>query len=199
MIRRLILLSLMGVSTYANDAQKDNTCLFNGIEETTVTWKAYKTPLKVGVGGKFDRILLSGVKKGSRNIEELLKGTLLKIEEVSVNSGNQGRDEKLVKYFFEKMDGKEILVKVEKFTQNKDIHDGFISTMITMNGVTKSVPLKYHYENGLLEASGVIDVFDFQGESALKSINQACKALHQGKTWSDVDIGFKTKILKQCP
>jgi len=63
-----------------------------------------------------------------------------------------------------------------------------------MNGVTKTVPLKYSFSNGIFDANGVIDILDFSASKALSSINKACFALHKGKTWSDVSIGFSTKI-----
>ena len=63
-----------------------------------------------------------------------------------------------------------------------------------MNGTTKTVPMKYHYENGKFDATGVIDLVDFAAGEALSSINKACFDLHKGKTWSDVTIGFSTTV-----
>jgi hypothetical protein len=46
----------------------------------------------------------------------------------------------------------------------------------------------------VFSATGVIDILDFSAGDALSSINKACSDLHEGKTWSDVTIGFTTKI-----
>jgi hypothetical protein len=63
-----------------------------------------------------------------------------------------------------------------------------------MNGITKSVPMKYSFANGIFSAKGTIDIFDFSASKALSSINKACFDLHKGKTWNDVSIAFSTKI-----
>jgi hypothetical protein len=63
-----------------------------------------------------------------------------------------------------------------------------------MNGKTLLIPMKYRYIKGDFQAIGTIDLFDFEGNSALASINKSCFDLHKGKTWSDVNIAFRTTI-----
>jgi hypothetical protein len=58
--------------------------------------------------------------------------------------------------------------------------------------------MKYSFSNGKLRAAGVIDLIDFKAENALTSINTACYDLHQGKTWSDVNIGFTMDVKATC-
>ncbi len=65
---------------------------------------------------------------------------------------------------------------------------------ISMNENNLTVPMRYKYKNGVFKAKGVIDLFDFKAEDALKSINRSCYDLHKGKTWNDVEIEFSTTI-----
>ena len=75
---------------------------------------------------------------------------------------------------------------------------GTLIAEITMNGITKKVPLNYTFDQGTLTANGTIDLFDFSANKALQSITKACFAKHQGKTWNDVSIGFSTHIKAVC-
>ena len=72
---------------------------------------------------------------------------------------------------------------------------GTFMTEVTMNGMHQTVPMTFHYEKGVLQAEGVIDLFDFSANKALSAINKACYDLHEGKTWNDVVIGFSTNIV----
>jgi hypothetical protein len=72
--------------------------------------------------------------------------------------------------------------KVLKVTDKK------VNVAITLNNKTIEVPLNYTFENNQLVAKGTIDVFDFSLNDQLKKLNKACFALHEGKTWNDVNI-----------
>jgi polyisoprenoid-binding protein YceI len=121
------------------------------------------------------------------------------IDTNSVNSKNEGRDQTLVTHFFKQMSGDTINAKIIEVVSS-DKHEkgkskaGTLTAEITMNGVTKKVPMAYRYNDGVLNAEGVIDLFDFSANKALQSINKACYDLHSGKTWSDVAISFSTDI-----
>jgi hypothetical protein len=160
-----------------------------------VNWKSFKTPLKLGVGGTFNDVKTNNLASAS-SLQELLEKSEVIINTKNVNSKNPGRDAKLVSFFFEKMEGKDINAKV--ISLNGDSLSGKVIISVLMNGVTKEVPMKYTVNTEHFEAKGVLDVADFSALPALDSINKACFALHQGKTWQDVEIAFSFTMKKSC-
>ncbi len=151
----------------------------------SLTWTAYKTPLKLGVKGTFDKITFT---KG----KNCLEGASVLIDKQSVDTKNPGRDKTLDSFFFAKLKGN-IKARIEK------VKEKTLDVAITLNGVTKKVPFLYTKKDGLIEAKGVIDLLDF-APKALRSIAKACFTKHQGKTWNDVTLTFtidnKTTIQK---
>lgn len=198
------LLSLLLISTlsHATDKVPQMHCTLAQEGSVTVSWKAYKTPLKVGVGGIFDKVAYTPAAKEGKNFKEILVGSTVTIEEASVNSKNKGRDTKLVQFFFNNMKGAEISAKIVGIKADPRVKGkpktGIFTTEITMNGITKTVPMHYIFDQGTLKADGVIDLFDFQASPALAALNKACFEKHQGKTWNDVTISFSTHIKAVC-
>ncbi len=168
-----------------------------------VTFKAYKTPLKIGVGGKFDNVSYINDTKEAKDLQTLLVGSKVNIDTSSVNSSNAGRDKKLVNFFFDTMKQKGIYakitdLKIDKSADGSKNITGVVSVDIKMNNVSHEAELKFVYVNGVLKADGFIDLADYNALSSLTSINKACYEAHQGKTWSDVAIGFTTNIAADC-
>ncbi len=175
------------------------SCTFHQPTDVDVTWKAFKTPLKLGVGGHFTKVNYTSSVKSATDLNTLVAGSTVAIEVASVDSSNKERDEKLLKDFFKQMAGPNIKAKVISLVKNKDARKTGIATVsVTMNGVTREVPMKYSFSGGKLSADGVIDLLDFKALKALKAINNSCYDLHQGKTWSDVNIGFTMIIRATC-
>ena len=170
-------LSAFGDCTYQSDSVK-------------VTWKAFKTYEKIGVGGSFDRVVTQP--KNASSIEALLIGSNVKIDTRSINSANPARDATLVNSFFKVQNIDSITAKIISAKDSKAI------TEITMNNVTKTIPLNYTIQEGKIVAKGAIDLGDFTMLASLQSINKACFALHAGKTWQDVEIGFEIPIKSDC-
>jgi len=75
-----------------------------------------------------------------------------------------------------------------------DVKKDVLLVDITMNSISLKIPMRYSVVNDKVSASGTIDLADFSMLKSLKSINKACYALHQGKTWQDVDISFEIKL-----
>jgi len=175
-------------------------CSFSQPSDVDVTWTAFKTPLKKGVSGHFKKVNYSSSVKNSKTLNDLLADSSVSIDVSSVDSKNPGRDQKLLDAFFKKMAGPDIKARIVSLKRDKDARKtGLATVSVTMNGVTREVPMPYTFNNGTLSAKGVIDLTDFSATPALKSINKACYDLHQGKTWSDVNIGFTMKISALCP
>ncbi|WP_415395971.1 YceI family protein [Sulfurimonas sp. CS5] len=199
MIKFLIALFLVATMSYAEEmGTKGGSCILSQDGAVSVSWKAYKTPAKAGVGGIFNSVKYTAVAPKGNNFREILVGSSVVIDTKSVNSKNSGRDEKLVKFFFEQMSSKNITAKIVDIKSNKRERGkpktGVMSVGVTMNGVTKNVPMSYVFNKGDLSATGNIDILDFSASKALSAINKACYDLHEGKTWSDVEIGFQTNI-----
>ena len=193
----LVIFIMFGLFTNSMASQKSG-CILAQKGKVTVAWMAYKTPAKKGVSGVFDSVKYEAIAKEGKNFHEILVGSSVKINTSSVNSKNKGRDAKLVKFFFEKVSSKTIDAKILDIKADKKIkgkpRTGVVILDITMNNVSKIVPMTYSFSNSIFSAKGVIDIFDFSASKALYSINKACFDAHQGKTWSDVTIAFSTKI-----
>jgi hypothetical protein len=143
---------------------------------SSMQWTAFKTPLKLGVKGTFDKIAFVAGKN-------CLEGAEVIINKHSVDTKNPGRDDTLDQFFFSKLKG-DIKAKVLK------VDEKTLDVAVTMNGVTKTVPFHYTKKDGRIEAKGVIDLFDFSASDALSSIAKACYDKHAGKTWNDVELEF---------
>ena len=190
-----LFITLVSLYTLAHAA---GSCTLAPYGEFEVTWEAYKTPAKAGVGGSFKSVEYTLAAPEGKNFKTIFLGSKVSIDMKSVHTNDAARDERLVKYFFNMMGGEKIIgtivdVKGGKREKGKP-KTGIMTLELTMNGVTKNVPMKYSYFDGKLDVNGVIDVLDFNALGALTSINKACFDLHEGKTWNDVAIGFSTKI-----
>ncbi len=193
---------LISSLAFATEAPAKMHCTLSQEGPVTVSWKAYKTPLKIGVGGIFDKITYTPAAKEGKNFREILVGSIVTIDKASVNSKNKGRDAKLVKFFFDLMEGRQITAKITDIKPDPRVKGkpktGILITEITMNKVTKTLPLRYTFDQGILTAKGDIDIFDFKALPALQTLNDACFDKHQGKTWNDVSVGFSTHIKALC-
>jgi polyisoprenoid-binding protein YceI len=193
----LVIVMVLGLTSSVSASSKSG-CVLAQKGKVTVDWTAYKTASKIGVSGTFDKVDFKAVAKDGKNFREILVGSSVNIDTSSVNSKNTGRDVKLVKFFFKQMKANTMNAKITDIKADKKLkgkaRTGVVTLDVTMNDVTKSVPMKYSYDSGVFSAKGNIDIFDFSASKALSSINKACFDLHKGKTWNDVSIAFSTNI-----
>ena len=159
-------------------------------ENAKVTWTAFKTYAKAGVGGTFERTVHTP--KTGRSVEEFLSGSRISIAAASVNTGNAGRDATLVSSFFniQKISAIDAVIVSAK--------EGKALVEITMNDIRKTIPMRYNLVETKIIGKGVIDLADFAMLPSLGAINKACYDLHEGKTWQDVEIGFEIPIASDC-
>lgn len=182
MKKTILLLLVLATISFAGECKYE-------VKTLHVGWEAYKTPLKIGVGGTFDKVTLNATNKTSK--KSFLETSTLTIDTSSINSKNKGRDAKLIKYFFAVQNADKITAKVISVT------DKIININITMNGISKNIPMKYDGEDKI-KAKGYIDLADFNMLPSLAGINKACFAKHKGKTWQDVTIKFTLQTRKNC-
>jgi len=195
------LISLLAFASFAYAASpaSPSGCVLVQPKEMNVTWKAYKTPAKIGVDGRFTAVKYTPVSLEGRNFRELFVGSKVNIDTGKIDTGNPERDEKLVKFFFATMSTNTIEAKIVNIKRS-DKHEkgkprtGSLSVEISMNGKTETIPMQYIYSKGKFNATGTIDLIDFAAGKSLASINKACFDLHKGKTWSDVSISFSTTV-----
>ena len=160
------------------------------VKDVQVEWEAFKTPLKIGVEGSFGTVKLSAMP--DKSVDGLLEGAKVVIETDSVDSKNRGRDAKLVKFFFQIQGVGTITAEI------KSVRKELVDVEITMNGVTRVVPMKLERDDDKVEAEGVIDLADFDMLPSLESLNKACYDPHQGKTWQDVELSFELQLAEKC-
>lgn len=153
--------------------------------QKSLTWTAFKTPAKVGVKGSFSDITLTNTKEG-KTVEESLEGAKFSIDVTKVATGDASRDEKLKTFFFLSLAKPGITGSFGKFEQGK------VLVNLTMNGKEVSKTFTYSVSGNELTLTGKIDIVsDFGAEASLKKLNEACFELHEGKTWSDVELEAK--------
>ena len=162
-------------------------------DSSTLSWTAFKTPKKVGVKAKFSEFTVKS--KKSASIDDLLTSATIEVNSQSVDSGDKGRDVKIMSFFFKKMlKGTKILGKVLKSSENK------VQVEFKMNGVTKNIEMVTKFDDAAatLTLSGKMDVLEFGMKDNLAAITKACYEKHEGVTWPDVELEFVTKLIKSC-
>lgn len=161
-------------------------------EATSVTWTAYKTTDKVGVGGEFTTLNFES-KKGATP-EEALNGLKFSIPVSSLFTKDDTRDAKLKTSFFGAMLDTELISGTINYTNNNYV------ASITMNGTTNNLPLEVSItEERRVTMKGKMNLKDWNALDALASLNKVCFDLHKGadgvsKTWEDVDIVVSTYL-----
>jgi hypothetical protein len=164
------------------------------LSKTKISWTAFKTPKKVGVKAGFDTFTITTDKgANSSSIESLVQGASFEVNALSVNSKNPERDTKLKNLFFSKSATPlSISGKVVGMTKNE------LEVELELNGVKKKLMMNTTIKDNLFTANGKIDVLDFSLNENLSKLNEACKVLHEGKTWSDVEITIESEFDKNC-
>lgn len=154
--------------------------------KTQAYWTAYKFANKTAVKGTFKDIKFKF--SNGNDIRGELLGATARIDLSKVSTGNPVSEENLTLGFFQKFSSKDIRVKIEQVTEGDN--QGTILARITMNKKTQLVPMQYEIKDNQFIAKGVIDVLSFKLDGALESLAKVCKDLHEGYTWSQVEVGF---------
>ena len=72
---------------------------------------------------------------------------------------------------------------------------------VTMNSITKSIPFTYTISDKEFSLKGVLNLSEWNGQTAVVSLNKACLDLHKAadgisKTWNDVAINASVSFKK---
>jgi len=169
------------------------------VEPKTVTikWTGYKTTAKIPVTGEFKIVEVSNIKEAPTAVEAL-NGTKFSIPVSSIFSGDPDRDGKLKQLFFGVMNATLSITGTVNLEE-----DGAGNINLSMNGVSKEIPIKYTVEDQMIKLNGTLDIVDdFSAQAAMESINTACLELHKGpdgisKTWTEVAISASAYLKKE--
>lgn len=190
---KTFLILVLGLASFSSLASKQ-LCTFDIDQEgATLNWTAFKTPKKVGVKAKFADFKVKAAQSAS--IDALLASASIDVNSQSVESGDKGRDAKIMTFFFKKMaKGTNIKGKVLK------VNGAIAQVEFTMNGVSKVLDMKTSFDekSSKLSLIGKMDVLEFGLKESLSAITKACYAKHEGVTWPDVDLEFIASVKKSC-
>ena len=155
-------------------------------ETSLVKWIAYKTTDKVPVKGKFNSFKITKSKE-AKTIEEALNGIIFSIPVSSVSTDDKLRDSKIVEFLFGAMKNTEFL------SGTFNINESNSSVNITMNGISKTIPIELEKDGQMVTFSKTLNLNDWELKSAIESLNKVCYDLHKGpdgisKTWDEVEI-----------
>jgi len=168
-------------------------------ENVVVNWTAFKLSDKVGVGGTFDSVVVSGV-TDNETMAGAAATAQFDIYTASVNSNNPERDYKISDSFFGTMvNTATISGKVVSLSA-----DGSGAISLTMNGVEKEIDIEWKATSEKrLKLSTAINVNDWNAKPSLDSLNGVCTAVHTGKDgvsvlWPDVEIEVFADFKSDC-
>ena len=175
-------------------------CLLNlDNKNVVVNWTAFKLSDKVGVGGTFDSVVVSGV-TDNETMAGAAATAQFDIFTASVNSNNPERDAKISASFFGVMSNTAAISgKIISLSQ-----DGSGSIALTMNGVEKEIAVQWEATSERrLKLSARINVPDWDAQPSLDSLNGVCSLLHAGKDgvsvlWPDVEIEVFADFTSDC-
>lgn len=185
-----------------SDNKAQTECIYSVVNDSTaVNWTAFKTSARVGVGGHFDKVKV-WTSDNAQSPKDLLVGTSFDIVTTSVNSGNKERDPKLIKYFFSTLtDGHIIKGEIVTAEGNSSTGEGIVKIMF--NGMAKKIPYTYSIKQNKVFLKTGINLDEWDGSNAVKSLNTECKDLHTGddgvsKLWPDIEIEVVALFKKNC-
>lgn len=160
----------------------------------SILWTAYKFTNKTAVSGTFNTYTFEN-KKASGTIETILKKSKLSISTATVNSDNPIRDFKLETCFFKVFNTTEIRADITKAIEREGVID------LKMNRISKKIPFTYDIAKDTIRLFANLNLTNWKGEEALKTLNTQCYELHKGadgisKLWPNVDVVIKIPVNK---
>jgi len=111
---------------------------------------------------------------------------MVTIEATSLESKNPGRNLNMTSTLFSLASSKLIKGTILEVNEMKKS----LTLNVTMNEVTKAIPMMYEISDSKIVAKGSIDILNFDMKSSFMAFAQKCAALHQNKSFSEVGIEF---------
>ncbi len=175
-MRKLVLSSILALGLISSL----NAYELNG--DLGVKWTGFKTAKKVGVSGTFKDMKIAIGKSDS--LSDFLKSAKVEIDALKIDSKLPFRDKNITSTIFSLASAKNIKGAISQVDETKKE----LTLDVTMNEVTKAVPMKYEIQNGKIVAKGSLEILDYGLKSSFEAFALKCKGFHAGKTFSDVDL-----------
>ena len=165
-------------------------------EGSSVQWTAYKTSDRVAVKGTFKEVRIATKAQGA-DASGALDGLDFEIPVSSIMTNDTIRDGKLQNFFFAVMENS--LTLKGKFRVESE---GSGNLAISMNGMSRDLPFTYQVDQDTIKLEASMDLNNWGAQTALESLNEACKELHTGpdgvsKTWNDVTLNAKILVAQE--
>lgn len=165
-------------------------------ETSILEWTAFKFTERKGVKGTFNDFTINGLKEAADS-KELLESLSFSIPIASTETNDPGRNEKIIKYFFNMIKTETLTGKLVKLNDDKTA-----DLEITMNGISKNVKGTYTLNDTQFGFTAMIDVLNWKGGEGIAALNAQCIENHTGpdgilKLWSEVDLSFTTTLNKK--
>lgn len=177
-MKKKILLSLASLALISNL----NAYELDG--NLDIKWTGFKLASKVGVSGTFNDIKLDISK--NEDLADFLKSAKVTIDSKSLESKDEGRNANIVTTLFALASAKTITGTISSVDETNKT----LVLDLVLNGVQKSVPMKYEDKDGNIIANGTIEMLDFGLKSSYQAFVLKCAELHENVSYSDVDIEF---------
>ena len=152
-------------------------------------WTGYKTKKKLPVSGVIKNVKV----KLSNNVDapfKILESSSFEASPANIFSNNAIRDQRLAKILFAGV--KNITGKAGKLSGSKlDYEVSLLSKSVATN-----IKLQDNGKN--ITGASLLRLADFPMQSSIKNFAEACKELHQGKTWDEVSVKLVVPYTKKC-
>ncbi len=185
---RVKLLSLLGVALCASVISAKSI----DKESIKVNFSAYKAQNKVAVNGTFNDVVFKFGKK-NESIASTLNNAQATIDPSNISVGENLQDKNIKEFFIKKWAKPEIKVTLKNIIEGNNV--GTILANVRMNGKTQKVPMQYTIKNGILKASGVLDLSEFKLDEARENLIKNTSDAIEGLIWSEVQVGFEAKVV----
>lgn len=168
------------------------------VENTTIGFGGFKTTEKKEVKGTFTKFTVAGTKVADTP-EEVFANATISIPISTIETKDIARNKRIKEEYFGKMEST-FLIKASIVSFNKDSNEVVVS--VTLNKITKDVPLNYIVSGDSISFNGELNILDFNGSAAVEGLNTVCSSLHAGadgesKTWAEVNL-YVTSVLKEA-
>ena len=179
-------------------AVKEEVCTYSYDNATTIVqWTAYKFTEKAAVQGKFDTVIVSNTQT-SEDPMAVLTASTFEIKTASLQTQDLEKNGNIISAFFGKM------ISTTSITgMVRSIDGGKAIISLKMNFVEMDVKGEITKVDDKIIFKADINLDTWNGQDAIKSLNEKCKKNHTGKDGKlyvapDVTIYVETTLKKEC-
>ena len=162
-------------------------------QNTKVKCTAYRYPSKNGVEVTFKKFTVTKLKPTKGVKASILNKAEFKVSTKDLDTGNATRNSRIVNYFFKNMLDTDYITGTLTITDDKK---GVVD--LTMNQKTEKLNFDYTIKDNIMDITvEKMNIDNWNVSRAFTAFSNICNAVHQGKTWKDVDIKLKIAFKKE--